>query len=248
MGFKDDCNAAVREIVKTPFNTRWGREVPTTDTIVQKDGAVRLTAAYLYADMADSTGMAEKFSDEDAAKIIRAYLHAVSLVLRDRGGEIRSYDGDRVMAIFIGDDAADKAVDAALKVKWVVDTVVHDNLLLHNTAYYDKWINSEWQVKHRTGIDLGSAFIVRAGVRGNNDLVSIGSTPNVAAKLSDYKGGGRTIITDYVYDKLSHKNKFAKDSLSDSDEIKSMWSAAKTTDIGGGTWETIRTSTWRRSY
>ncbi|MFN3005100.1 adenylate/guanylate cyclase domain-containing protein [Mycolicibacterium wolinskyi] len=248
MSFKSDCESAVRDIVRSPFNIRWGRDVPTTESIVQKDGAVYLTAAYLYADMADSTGMAEKFSVEDAAKIIRAYLHAVSRVLRDRGGEIRSFDGDRVMAIFIGDDAADKAVDAALRIKWVVDTVVHDNLLIYNDAYREKWINSEWKVKHRTGVDLGLAFIVRAGVRGHNDLVSIGSAPNVAAKLSDYKGGGQTIITDYVWDKLAYDNCFSKNSSSDSDDVQSIWTQPKMIDIGGGRWESIRTSTWRRSY
>ncbi|WP_409436477.1 adenylate/guanylate cyclase domain-containing protein [Mycobacterium sp. SMC-14] len=238
----------MRAIVQAPFNTRWGRDVPTTESIVQKDGAVYLTAAYLYADMADSTGMAEKFSNEDAAKIIRAYLHAVSRVLRDRGGEIRSFDGDRVMAIFIGDDAANNAVDAALRVTWVVDTVVHDELLTYNKSYRDEWVDSDWRVRHRTGIDLGTAFIVRAGVRGHNDLVSIGSPPNVAAKLSDYKGSGRTIITNYVWDKLSYDNCFSKDSSSTSDEVKSMWTSPKMIDIGGGRWESIRTSTWRRSY
>ncbi|MDW5612074.1 adenylate/guanylate cyclase domain-containing protein [Mycolicibacterium sp. D5.8-2] len=246
MGFKDDCTRAVRDIVKVDFNTRWGREVPTTDSIVQKDGAVWLTAAYLYADMADSTGMAENFESADAAKIIRAYLSAVTRVLKDRGGEIRSFDGDRVMAIFPGDDAADKAVDAGLRVNWVVDNIVHDELLSNN-SYYQKYVETGWRVRHRTGVDLGTAFIVRAGVRGDNDLVSVGSTPNVAAKLSDYKGRGPTAITDYVYENLSYGNQYAKDSQSGDDEIKSMWSAANFVDIGG-TWESVRTSTWWRSY
>lgn len=246
MGFKDDCTKAVRDIVRADFNTRWGREVPTTDSIVQRDGAVWLTAAYLYADMADSTGMAEKFEAQDAAKIIRAYLSAVTRVLKDRGGEIRSFDGDRVMAIFPGDDAADKAADAGLRISWVVDNVVHDELL-SNDAYLKSYVETGWQVKHRTGIDLGTAFIVRAGVRGDNDLVSIGSTPNVAAKLSDYKGGGPTVITDYAYEKLSYGNKYSKDGRTGSDEIKSMWTDAKHVNIGG-TWEFVRTSTWWRKY
>lgn len=248
MGFKDDCAKSVRDIVKTPFSIRWGREVPTTESIVQKDGAVSLRAAYLYADMADSTGMADKFEREDAAKIIRSYLHAVSRVLKDRGGEIRSFDGDRVMAIFVGDDAADDAVDAALRITWVVDNIVHDELMAYNKAYRDEWIENDWRVRHRTGIDLGTAFIVRAGVRGNNDLVSIGSAPNIAAKLSDYKGGGRTIITEYVWDKLSYSNCYSKNSSSDSPDAVSMWTDPHTTSLGGGTWQTIRTSSWRRPY
>ncbi len=246
MGFKDDCEKAVRDIVKTPFNARSGREVPTSESIVQRDGAVWLTAAYLYADMADSTGMAEKFQATDAAKIIRAYLHAVTRVLKDRGGAIRSFDGDRVMAIFVGENAADNAVDAALRVNWVVSNIVHDELLTHNSAYFKEYVESDWRVRHRTGIDIGTAFIVRAGVRGDNDLVSIGSPPNVAAKLSDYKGGGRTIITDDVYDQLSYEHQYSSGS-DPAGELKSIWTESNFVDIGG-TFEFVRTSTWWKAY
>ncbi|OCC19451.1 hypothetical protein AS590_26015 [Prescottella equi] len=248
MGFKDDCAKAVRDIVRTDFSTRFARVVPTTDDVAQKDGAVYVSdAVYLYADMADSTGMASHFTTQDAAKIIRAYLHAVSRVLRDRGGEIRSFDGDRVMAIFIGDDAADKAVDAALRINWAVLKVVHDELLTYHDAYRDKWVQDDWKVRHRTGIDIGTALIVRAGVRGNSDLVSIGRSPNIAAKLSDYKGGGATIITEDVYEKLKYSNCYSKNADSTSDDTVPMWSSAQWKDVSGS-FENIRTSTWYRPY
>lgn len=248
MSFKDDCTTAVRDIVKTDFKTRFARVVPTTEDVAQKDGAVYVSdAVYLYTDMADSTGMASQFIAEDAAKIIRAFLHAVSRVLRDRGGEIRSFDGDRVMAIFIGDDAVDKAVDAALRINWAVRNVVHDELLTYQESYRDKWVQGDWEVRHRTGVDIGTGMIVRAGVRGNSDLVSIGSAPNIAAKLSDYKGGGNTIITEDVYEKLAYANCYAKNSESTSDETVCMWSDPHWRDVGGS-YENIRTSTWYRPY
>jgi class 3 adenylate cyclase len=241
LAFKDECEAAVRDIVKAPFNTRHGREVPTTESVTLSNGGVYLNAAYLYADMVDSTGMAEQFTPHNAAKIIRAYLHATCRVLRDRGGAIRSFDGDRVMAIFVGDDAANDAVDAALRIKWVVDEIVHDKLMVYNEAYSDHWIQTGWKVKHRTGVDVGTAFVVRAGVRDkHNDLVSIGTPPNIAAKLSDYKGAGPTTITERVWDKLSYENCFTEDGAP-------KWSDTSWQDVGG-TYEEIRTSTWRRSY
>ncbi|WP_079635472.1 adenylate/guanylate cyclase domain-containing protein [Mycobacteroides abscessus] len=247
VGFKDECTAAVRDIVTTEFNTRVARVVPKTEDITQKDGAVYIEAAYLYADMADSTGMARDFEATDAAKIIRAYLHAVCRVLRDRGGAIRSFDGDRVMAIFTGDCAADDAVDAALRITWVVAEIVHAQLSFHNDAYWQQWNDNDWRVRHRTGIAIGQALIVRAGVRDNSDLVSIGDAPNIAAKLSDYKGGGTTIITDEVWDKLKYRNCYAVNSQSDNTEELPMWSAPISKDIGG-LYETIRTSTWWRQY
>lgn len=240
MSFKDDCTTAVRNIVKTDFNTRFARVVPTTENVQQKDGAVYvIDAVYVYADMADSTGMATTFAAEDAAKIIRSYLHAVSRVLRDRGGEIRSFDGDRVMAIFMGDGAADKAVDAALRITSVVKDIVHDELLTYCESYRDHWVKSDWRVRHRTGIDIGTALIVRAGVRGNSDLVSIGDSPNIAAKLSDYKGGGTTIISERIWQELNYDNCYSGE--------KSMWEYRGEVKIGSRR-ETIYTSTWKRSY
>jgi adenylate cyclase len=244
LGFKEDCEAAVKDILTTPFDTRLGREVPTSEKVKQKDGGVYLLdVAYLYVDMADSTGMAKYFGPQDAARIIRAFLAAVCRVVRDRGGAIRSFDGDRVMAIFMGDDAAHQAVDAALRVTWVVKDVVHSRLLLENETYADNWGNGVWELKHRSGVDVGMAFVVRAGVRGDNDLVSIGDPPNIAAKLSDYKSkrGATTIITERVWEKLPYD-----DCFTEAGDAK--WSSSFEVNLGGVSSEEIRTSVWKRPY
>lgn len=230
---KDDLTLAVDVIALSEFNSRVGTVVPTTDTVALSNGGVYLDAVYLYADMSDSTGMARSFIEEDAAKIVRAYLSSVTRVLRYRKGEIRSYDGDRVMALFVGDDAASKAVKAALEIKWVVDNIVHEELDLLLDSYRD----SNWRLSHRTGIDMGTAFIVRAGVRNSNDLVSIGDAPNIAAKLSEMKYG-RTMITQRVWDAMSYETCFSA-----SHEDKSMWTEPEWKTVGTRT-ERVRHSDW----
>ena len=47
------------------------------------------------------------------------------------------------------------------------------------------------------------ALIVRGGARDNNDLISVGAAPNVAAKLSDLKNGYAVYVTDRVFKELS---------------------------------------------
>lgn len=227
---KQDYESYLTDLLMTDFDTRYGRTVPTTDTVALRNGGVWLDAVYLYADMADSSGMARRFSKQTAAKITRAYLATVTRVLRHHGGEIRSFDGDRVMSIFIGDTAADKAARAALEIKWVVDNVVHDELNL----WLDDYRTSSWKISHRTGIDIGDAFIVRAGVRDNSDLISIGDTPNIAAKLSDLKGA-RTWITNDLWQVMSLDTCFSGD--------KSMWSAAEVKNVGGRN-VSVRSSSW----
>ncbi len=219
---KDVYWAAVDTILTAPFDTRFGYTVPTTETVKLKDGAVYIDAVYLYADMADSSGLARRFTAQNAARIVRAYLSAVVRVVRDNDGEVRSYDGDRVMAIFIGKDAPDRAARAALEVTWVVNNVVRPDL----SYRLDSYRTSSWVLSHRTGIDLGQALVVRAGVRDNNDLIFIGDAPNAAAKLSDLKLG-RTMITDRLREKMTYWTCYSG--------ATSLWTAPQNVDVGGRT-------------
>ncbi|MFE7717843.1 adenylate/guanylate cyclase domain-containing protein [Nocardia rhizosphaerihabitans] len=239
MGFKADCESAIEEIAKTPIKFRSGRVVPRTEDVALRDGGVLLNAAYLYADMSDSTGLARNFSSFDAAIIIRAYLSAVSMVIRHRGGEIRSFDGDRVMGIFVGDNAASVAAKAALNITWVVDQVVHNQLKAHVDEYFDVYRDGVWKLGHRTGIDVGWALVVRAGVRANNDLVSIGEAPNIAAKLSDFTGW-RTNITQRTWDAIDHATLF-----SEQDGLDRWVYPARQVDLGGGLTEMVSGSNWK---
>lgn len=231
MSRRTDYEHAVDDIVYIPLDTRMGSLVPTTDTVKLSNGGVWLQAVYLYADMADSTGLAKKHSKVTAAKIVKAFLATITRVIKDNKGEIRSYDGDRVMAIFVGDDGATRAARTALEIKWVVDYIIEPSIALA----IDSYDRNSWKLSHRTGIDMGEALVVRAGVRDTNDLVSIGDAPNIAAKLSEQRGA-RTFITDRVWDAMNAVYCFY--------DGKAVWSLAEPTDIGGGRIETVRHSSW----
>jgi uridylate cyclase len=92
--------------------------VPNRDDVNLSNGAVRLEAAYLYADLADSTTLARDFDRRTAARAVRSYLRVMSRLIKEHGGAIRSFDGDRVMGIFIGDAKRSNAVKCALKTNW----------------------------------------------------------------------------------------------------------------------------------
>ncbi len=143
--------------------------------------------------MADSTGLAQRYEKEVTAKVIRCYLNAASRLIRHRGGEIRSFDGDRVMGIFIGASKNTSAVKAALNISWAVTKVIQPKLEA-------KWSNFGWKMDHGIGIDTGESLLVRGGVWGNNDLISIGSAPNIAAKLSEERAHQSIFVTRAIYD------------------------------------------------
>lgn len=189
---------SVNDILKASWNIKNGTVVPETEDIVLKNGGRLIDATYVYADLADSSTIAQSLLKETAAKIIRAFVNSATRILRNQGGEIRSFDGDRVMAIFIGDNKNWNAVRAAYAINWAVQEVIRP-------AIKSNWSDGEkfYNIGHRVGIDTGEALVVRGGARDNNDLISIGGAPNIAAKLSDLKNGYSTFVTDRVFDELT---------------------------------------------
>jgi class 3 adenylate cyclase len=106
------------------------------------------------------------------------------------------------MAIFIGNAKNSTAVKAALNISWAVEEVIRP-------ALKAKWPGFNWVMRHGVGIDSGEALLVRGGVHGNNDIVSIGGAPNIAAKLSDIRTGRSIYISEPVYLGLNEESKYA---------------------------------------
>jgi class 3 adenylate cyclase len=161
LSIADDVETGVDEVLKPNWSITEGTKVPETEDIVLRNGAVKLDATYVYADMADSTGLAQAYNQKIVAKTIRCYLHAATKILADRGAEIRSFDGDRVMGIFIGESKNTEAVRAALGISWAVEKVIKPRLKA-------KWDDFTWEMGHGVGIDTGDAMLVRGGVLRRN--------------------------------------------------------------------------------
>lgn len=183
MSLKDDLAEARDAILGSDFVVRTGTVVPTTET-VGYDQAVKLAATYLYADMVDSSGLVAASPKDTVGKVLRLYLDLSVRIIRARGGHIRSFDGDRVMGVFIGDGRRDTAVRADMQIRWACDELIQPKI----KAKYGSIQRSGWTLKPGCGIASGEAFIIRGGVRQtSNDLVSVGVVPNLAAKLSDIR-------------------------------------------------------------
>jgi class 3 adenylate cyclase len=202
--FKHEVESAVAEIVTVGWDVREGQVVPKTEDIAFKDEAVRLEATYLYADLVNSSSLAQKVNEPVAARAIRAFLKSSVQIIRKYDGHIRSFDGDRVMGVFIGDSKNSHAARAALGINWAMTNVIKPKLLA-------RWPNLEdkWKVRHAVGVDTGNVFIVRGGVRNNSDLVSVGEPANIAAKLSDIRTGEASFISKAVYSRLNDTSKIS---------------------------------------
>jgi adenylate cyclase len=121
MSWIDDLSENVDEIFDTSWDERSGTVVPEAEDVALKDGAVKLAATFLYADLAGSSRIASVCPWGTTAKIIRAYLDCATRLIRDHDGHIRSFDGDRVMGVFIGDYKNTRATRCARKIFWATE-------------------------------------------------------------------------------------------------------------------------------
>lgn len=197
MALKDDLAADVHNSIYADWKARDGRVVPTTESVATSGGRVDLAAAMLYADLADSTKLAIAHP-LPAAHLFKAYLASSARIIRAEGGEIRSFDGDRIMAVFVGGTPNTSAVRTGLKINWTFVNVVKPKFLTAYPGVFGQ--NAGHTLGHAVGIDSSPIHVVRAGIRDNSDLVWVGRAPNVAAKLSGIREAPYNVwITDSVY-------------------------------------------------
>jgi adenylate cyclase len=180
--YSDQLAEAADDLMSGDFTSRDGRVVPDSNS-VSKTEAVRLDGCFLYADLAGSSKLAEACPWSTTAKIIRAYLEIATRLIRVWQGEVRSFDGDRVMGVFAGDGKTTSAVNCAREIDWCVQHILNPKA----KAKFKSITDNNISIRHCVGVAVGEARAVRAGIRDNNDLIWIGRAPSFAAKLSDVR-------------------------------------------------------------
>ncbi len=196
---EEELTKTVDAIVRSGWDLRAGQVIPESQDITLGNSGVTLEATILYADLADSTALA-LYDGQIAAEVCKAYLSGTTRLIKAAGGEIRSFDGDRVMGIFLGDFKNTSAATAALRINYFFRGVLEPAFL----SFYPRLKTSPFTFAQSVGIDTSPVRAVRAGVRNDNDLVWVGRAPNIAAKLSGIREQGySTYITQAVFDKLN---------------------------------------------
>jgi class 3 adenylate cyclase len=199
MPLKEDLSQEVKEIFRIPWQNRNGYVVPDSNSVQLGKDSVLIDGVVLYADMRGSTALVDGYLPAFAAEVYKAFLHVATKVIKSEGGEITAFDGDRVMAVFIGADKEDHSVRCGLKINYAVVSLV-------NTAMKERYTSlpADFKIEHVVGVDGSSLFVAKTGIRGSNDLVWVGRSANHAAKLSALREPGKaTWITETVFSKLS---------------------------------------------
>ena len=203
MALSDDLRSHVAGLFAREWNIATGRVVPNSEgTLTLKNDGTTLDATVLYADLADSTVLVDTYPAWFAAEIYKAFLTCAARIISVEGGEITAYDGDRVMAVFIGEMKADRAVRTAQKINWAVLNIIRPAIALN-------YPSASYVLKHVCGIDSSELLVAKIGVRAATDLVWVGRAANYAAKLASEDDAHSTYITADVYFEATDRVKLA---------------------------------------
>lgn len=136
----------------------------------------RRLVTILFADLRDSTAMAEALDAEAVVELLNAYVGALADCVFAQHGMLDKFMGDGLMAIFglleHGDDGAAAAARAARQ-------------MLGAIAAVNRARGVDRPVRFGVGIHTGPAVVGAIGVPQRLDFTAVGDTVNTAARLQE---------------------------------------------------------------
>lgn len=172
------------ETIRSYLNDAYEREetrgVPKRSDLTFANKIKRMPhAIVIYIDMRGSRKILLNATSFWSVKVHRAFLQAIVYCVENRDGHFRSFNGDGALAFFVGDNAASRAVSAAMDLKAYV-IKINDLTKGKIAAPLDFGV----------GIGQGKIDVAKSGKRGDDstkqDLIWIGVPVYVAVELSDY--------------------------------------------------------------
>jgi adenylate cyclase len=137
----------------------------------------------LFADIADSTGMAERLGPTRFGQILARYYQEMTNVIFNQGGMVDKFLGDGIMAVFgmTGDrhDPEGRAVKAGLMMLDALDEMNRD---------------LEEPIQIGIGVNTGLVVAGYVGTKQQVELTVVGDTVNVAAGLQNMARPNRLLV------------------------------------------------------
>lgn len=170
--------ATIESYLTESYNLDDTRIVPKRTDLTFGNTLKRMPhAVVFYVDMRSSRKVIEDTTEFVSAKVHKGFLQAIVYCVENRDGHFRSFNGDGALAFFVGENAASRAVRAALDLKAYVRQI--------NVVLSSKGTSIDFGV----GLGQGEVHVVKSGKRGDDatkqDLLWIGLPVYVAVELSD---------------------------------------------------------------
>lgn len=155
----------------------------------KKESGAEVELSMLFADVRDSTPLAERTTTTEYKALIHRFYKETSHVLVHHNSMVNRLMGDQVSALFVprfaGKEHSKVAIDAA---KAVLEVTGHDNK------------SGPW-IPVGVGVHTGKAFVGAVGSGdGVNEIAVLGSAANLCARLSSQAAAGEILISEEAAD------------------------------------------------
>lgn len=150
-----------------------------------REAGAEVVLSLLFADIRDSTPLAEKLGNARFKELIRRFYKVTSEVLIEHNAMVNRLMGDQISALFVprfaGNEHARVAIQAAREI-------------LRVTGHEDP--SGPW-VPVGVGVHTGSAYVGVVGSKeGVNEIAVLGSSVNLTARLSSQAATGEILISE----------------------------------------------------
>ena len=152
----------------------------------------RRNVTVLFADLCDSTGLAEKFDEEELYDVIQSFIHLLSEKVYQYEGMVDKITGDGLMALFGAPIAHENPAERA--VRSAVD-------MQAGLAELNQQLEDRYGARLKMHIGLNRGFVIVGGVGADLliDYTAIGDTVNLARRLQESASPETIVVSESVY-------------------------------------------------
>ena len=197
MTFASDLENKVKDYLDGDYEVSEVGVIPSVDEVAFGKKSKKIKLCAFCIDMRNSSDLLFVHEKQTSGKIHKAFLTVISQTVLEVGGEIRSFNGDGLLAFWPANYKQDisDAVKCAMTIKYLLDVML--------SSYFEKYDKIDFGI----GIDWGDVYIVRAGIPrnlNNNDLVFIGPCVNFATAIANQASHPKHIeISQKTYENLN---------------------------------------------
>ncbi len=153
------------------------------------DTAERRQVTVVFCDLVESTALSQRIDPEELRDLVRGYHEVCAREIRRVGGHVGQYLGDGVVAYFGYPVAHEQDAQAAVRAGLaIVDTVQRDAAADPRTP-----------LAVRVGIHTGLVVAGEIGPVEKRELLAVGSTPNVAARVQGVARPNSVVISETTH-------------------------------------------------
>lgn len=172
-----------------------GRIDPNLDNM-ELGEANEFNMAVMHVDMDHFTKVVGNLSNKGKLRLLNIYLSDLTAVIRGHGGFVEKYVGDGITALFGAGkgepETVKNAVDCALTIQADIKHAMGKYLQQAGLPSFTCSI----------GIDYGTAWVARVGVRGSNQLTLVGNEVIIAKQLERLVADGGILVGERIYSLL----------------------------------------------